>query len=88
MKIGKIENNIPVQATSYRQQYFWDMKVGQSVLIKMDKGETIKYLMGHVSSYISAIKAGKYKSLRGRVFTQRKIRNGRKAIGVRVWRIK
>lgn len=86
MKIGKIENDIPI--SSVTTQLFLNLKVKQSILIKPSKGETITWLRKHLSATMYHFKNGTYKYHNKMIFTQRIIYENENQIGIRIWRVK
>jgi hypothetical protein len=80
MKIGKIENNVPIPQVRSKFNFPWsEMEVGDSVLIKADKKETVDILKGKIKGsarYFGEKTGRKFRSLIDR---QEK--------GVRVWRV-
>jgi hypothetical protein len=80
MKIGKIEKNVPFPEVHSKFRFPWpEMEVGDSVLIKTGKPETVDILKRKVkgSARYYGVKTGKkFRSL-----------INREEDGVRVWRV-
>ena len=81
MKVGKIEKKVAIPVVHSKVKYPWDdMKVGESVLIEADEGETLfnlKRKVGPAARY--------YGEKTGRAFKTLLMREEN---GVRVWRTK
>ena len=79
MKIHKIENNVPIPDVHSRIKYPWpEMKVGDSVFIKAEKGETPTRLKAIARSSVNYYGSKTGKKFRTRVFSEEN--------GIRVWR--
>ena len=80
MKIGKIENKIPLPEVRSKFNFPWvDMKVGDSVFINADKKESVDILKGKIKGsarYYGVKSSKRFKSL-----------INREDNGVRVWRV-
>ena len=80
MKIGKIEKKVAIPVVHSKTQYPWDqMKVGDSVLIKADEGQSLfnlKRIVGPSARYYGQVTGKKFKTLMIREVN-----------GVRVWRV-
>lgn len=80
MKVGKIEKNVPFPEVHSKFKFPWhEMEVGDSVLIKTGKTETVDILKRKVkgSARYYGVKSGKrFRSL-----------INREENGVRVWRV-
>ena len=79
MKIGKIENNVPIPQVRSKFNFPWpDMEVGDSLLVKAGKTETVDTLKGKIKGsarYFGEKTGKKFRSL-----------IDREERGVRVWR--
>ena len=79
MKIGNIEKELEIPAVRSKRQYPWSqMEVGDSVLIEVEKGESIaglKRKVGHSARYYGEKTGRKFKTLTEHAGN-----------GVRVWR--
>ncbi len=80
MKIGTIEKKVEIPAVHSKMKYPWpDMKVGDSVFVKAEKGEDLlklKRTVGPSARYYGDVTGKKFKTLMTR-----------EENGVRVWRI-
>ena len=80
MKVGKVEKNVPFPEVHTKFKFPWaEMEVGDSVLIKTGKKETVDMLKRKVkgSARYYGVKSGKkFRSL-----------INREEDGVRVWRV-
>jgi hypothetical protein len=80
MKIGKIENNVPIPQVRSKFNFPWpEMEVGDSILVKAGKSETVDTLKGKIKGsarYFGEKTGRKFRSL-----------IDREERGVRVWRI-
>ncbi len=81
MKIGTIEKKVEIPAVHSKHKYPWpDMKVGDSVFIKSEKGEDLfklKRTVGPAARYYGDVTGKKFKTLMMR-----------EENGIRVWRVK
>lgn len=90
MKIGKIENNIPIPLFNHsKYSFLFDMQIGQSILVKLEKKENINKLAQKLSEAMNNIKNGLYiHQKKGKFFSNRWVYKNEKPIGIRIWRIK
>jgi hypothetical protein len=81
MKVGKIEKKVPVPVVHSKIKYPWhDMKVGESVLIEAEEGDSLfnlKRKVGPAARYFGEKTGRAFKTLLMR-----------EENGVRVWRTK
>ncbi len=80
MKVGKIEKNVPVPEVHSQISFPWpEMEVGDSVLVRVGKGEPIDELKRKVKG------SSRYYGIR----TGKKFRSliNREEHGIRVWRV-